>query len=169
MNFEEEYQDVLQNIEFGIISVYRQDSSLLDYDVMDALEALIRHYAAEQSGRNPPAPRLTERAQRVFEAARSMCEFRLGRQNLSGEEAASDDGGEQDSKEGGRRKSWMDRFRLMGGALRRTDPNPPNLDLEPLTVEEIIKCLKRIQTSVRRWNKQGGRQGYLKFVSEFLP
>jgi hypothetical protein len=36
------------------------------------------------------------------------------------------------------------------------------------TVEEIVACLKRIQKSVRRWTKEGGRQGYLRFVGQYL-
>ena len=41
-------------------------------------------------------------------------------------------------------------------------------DMIPRTVDEIIACLKRIQKSIRRWNKVGGRQGYLSFISEFV-
>lgn len=166
MNFEEEYEAVLQNIEFGIISVYRQDRSLLDYDVMDALEALIRHYAAEQSGRTPPTPRLHERAQRVFEAARSMCELRLGRQNLETDESASETAGEENRDVSRFGKSLKGRFGLARTGQRKQDQG--GMGIEPIPLEEIIKCLKRIQTSVRRWNKQGGRQGYLNFVSEFI-
>jgi hypothetical protein len=40
--------------------------------------------------------------------------------------------------------------------------------MTPKTVDEIITCLKRIQKSIRRWNKEGGRQGYLNFISEFV-
>ena len=29
-------------------------------------------------------------------------------------------------------------------------------------------CLKRIRKSVQRWNKEGGRQGYLTFVGRFV-
>ncbi|HEX6750754.1 MAG TPA: hypothetical protein VF092_25935 [Longimicrobium sp.] len=36
------------------------------------------------------------------------------------------------------------------------------------TAEEIVSCLKRIQKSVRRWTKEGGRQGYLRFVSQYV-
>ena len=36
------------------------------------------------------------------------------------------------------------------------------------TVEEIVACLKRIQKSVRRWTREGGRQGYLRFVGQYL-
>jgi len=35
---------------------------------------------------------------------------------------------------------------------------------EPISVDEIMDCLKRIGKSVDLWNKQGGRQGYLYFI-----
>jgi hypothetical protein len=35
-------------------------------------------------------------------------------------------------------------------------------------VDVIIACLKRIRKSVEKWNKQGGRQGYLTFVEQFV-
>ena len=76
---EEDNLDVLQNIEFGIIQVYRADKSLLDYDVKDALDALVRHYHAEEEQRRPPFMRLGERAQRVFSSVQPVCEWRLGR------------------------------------------------------------------------------------------
>ena len=37
MSIEEEHLDVLQNIEFAIISLYRLEPSLLDYDVQNAV------------------------------------------------------------------------------------------------------------------------------------
>lgn len=37
------------------------------------------------------------------------------------------------------------------------------------TTDEIIACLKRVRKSAQRWTKRGGRQGYLTFVSRFLP
>jgi hypothetical protein len=33
---------------------------------------------------------------------------------------------------------------------------------------EITDCLKRIQSSIKLWNKQG-RQGYLKYIAQFFP
>jgi hypothetical protein len=71
--------DLLQNIEFGIIQVYRADKSLLDLDVKDALDALVRHYRAEEGQRTPPAMRLGDRARRVFSSVQAVCEWRLGR------------------------------------------------------------------------------------------
>jgi hypothetical protein len=44
---------------------------------------------------------------------------------------------------------------------------PANV-VKPLDPEEIIACLKRLQRSVKLWTKQGGRQGYLNYVSSFI-
>ncbi len=38
----------------------------------------------------------------------------------------------------------------------------------PITVEEIVACLKRLRLSLKRWTKQGGRQGYLNFLSDYI-
>lgn len=46
--------------------------------------------------------------------------------------------------------------------------NPVETDIPPITLDEIIACLKRIQLSVKRWHKQGGRRGYLEFVSQYV-
>lgn len=85
MKVEEKLTDVAQNIELGIIVVYRADPTLLDCDVLDAVHALIRHYEAEEQGRLPSPPRLAERVQRVFDSAKSMCDWRLGRREFPGE------------------------------------------------------------------------------------
>src|SRR5438309_6032686 len=79
MEFEEEHLDLLQNIEFAVITEYRADTTLMDVDVRDAMEALARHYQAEELQRTPPASRLASRAQKVFDSVRSVCESRLGR------------------------------------------------------------------------------------------
>ena len=133
MKVEDEYLDVLQNIEFGIINVYQKDSSLLDYDVLDALEALTRYYRAEEGHRSPPSLRLSEKAQKVFDAVKTMCEWRLGREKFVNKSGKEED-----------------------------------LGPEPLTLSEIQMCLKRIHKSVQKWNKGGGRRGYLNFVSQLI-
>lgn len=130
MSFEEEYEDILQNIEFAIIQEYQQDPKLLDYDVADALEALIRAYRAEAGGRTPTELRLEGKPRLVLDAVRAICEWRLGRS-------------ESDA-----------------GSLPRVT--------KPISVSEIVDCLKRIEKSVHRWNKQNGRQGYLNFVSKYI-
>src|SRR6266566_8166608 len=81
-NVEEEYLDVLQNIEFGIIQAARADTTLIDVDVLDAVEALVRHYGAAENGRRTPDHRLAEKPARVFAAVKNMCEWRLGRRKF---------------------------------------------------------------------------------------
>ena len=40
---------------------------------------------------------------------------------------------------------------------------------EPVPVVEIVSCLKRVRKSINRWSREAGRQGYLTFVSQFIP
>lgn len=132
-DFEEEYMDVLQNIEAAIVSVYHRESELVDFEVERALNALLVEYRAQQRDRPVPQPTLSDLGQRVYEQVKWMCEWRLGRADLDGQN----------------RDSRM--------------PQPP-----PLTLDEIIACLKRIRKSVQKWNKRGGQQGYLQFIDQFV-
>ena len=86
MRFEEEYEDVLQNIESGIVNVYHANDALTDYEVTTAVEALIRDYTAEARGRPPTTRALTSLAKEVHESVKAMCEWRLGRIPLQTEE-----------------------------------------------------------------------------------
>jgi hypothetical protein len=128
--FGEKNLDVLQNIEFSIIEVYRAERSLLDVDVKDAIDALVRHYHAEEEARTPPSTKLGDRAQRVFLPVQRMCEWRLGRSPFPGETVETESG---------------------------------------MPVSELVKSLREIQKSIPRWSRQGGRKGYLEFVSQYLP
>jgi len=132
--FEERYQDVLQNIEFGITQVYRNHSEMTDWEALAAIEALLRAYRAEARGRQTAPPSLDPLADKVYDLVKMMCEWRLGR-----EMPFSSEGGE-----------------------------PVGFSMEPITLDEIIVCLKRVRKSINRWNRRGGRQGYLTFVSQFV-
>ena len=90
--FGETHLDVLQNIEFAIVEVYRADRSLLDADVNDAFNALVRRYHAEEAERTPPTVTLGERAQRVFLSVQKVCEWRLGRASFLGETPTPESG-----------------------------------------------------------------------------
>jgi hypothetical protein len=35
-------------------------------------------------------------------------------------------------------------------------------------LDDVRSCLSEIRKSVDKWNKRGGPQGYLKFVSEYV-
>jgi hypothetical protein len=126
--FEDEYLDVLQNIEMAIVSLYREHDDLLDYDVDKVLNLLWTEYRNEKQGKTIPTPRLSENAQRVYDRVKDMCEFRLGRSSTI------------------KTKGWF-----------KGKPTP-------LSVDEVMDCLKRIRKSVALWNKEGGRQGYLYFI-----
>lgn len=36
-------------------------------------------------------------------------------------------------------------------------------------IEAISACLKRIKKPVQYWNKEGGRLGYLTYISRYVP
>ena len=127
---EDQYMDVLQNIETAISDTYRDRPDLTDYDVMRVLEALVDDYRGEKIGRPPRPVNLSDRERLLADTMRPMCEWRLGR----GPRAAEPD-----------------------------VPQPP-----PITPDEIILCLKRLLKSVKFWNKDGGRQGYLSFISQYV-
>ena len=130
---EDQYLDVLQNIESGIVATYREHAEMSDYEVMRMLEALIDRYAAEKIGRPPRDFGLSEVERLLLDAVRRRCEWRLGR--------------------GG----------VPGGLAPSVGMAP-----EPKTVDEIILCLKRVLKSAKRWHKDGGRQGYLRFVIQYV-
>src|ERR1035437_8120259 len=59
MRVEDEYLDVLQNLEWAIVNEFRQDRSILDLDARDEVNALVRHYEADavpRLGRGDEAP-----------------------------------------------------------------------------------------------------------------
>jgi len=82
----EQYYDLLQNIEYAILSAYEAERTLLDFDVIDALDGLVRRYAAEEQNRTPPKLRLSPRASQVYSSADHMCEWRLGRASLNADD-----------------------------------------------------------------------------------
>ncbi|GER79670.1 MAG: hypothetical protein M5U11_14870 [Anaerolineales bacterium] len=82
---EEEYLDVLQNIEWAILSVYRENPQLFDYDVDKALNALWMGYRSEQIGKAKPPPAFNELQDLLYERVRAICEWRLGRNPMQKE------------------------------------------------------------------------------------
>lgn len=130
MTFEDENLDVLQNLEFAIISVYREQPDLRDAVVLRAIEALIDNYRAESRSQPPKPVKLPETEALILARVQEFCELRLGRGGL-----------------GMAPESWP---------------------AQDKTVEDIVACLRRIRKSVERWNKRGGQQGSVTFVSHFI-
>lgn len=132
--FEKRYEDVLQNIEFGIVQVYRNHPEMTDWEALTAIEALLRTYRAEAKGRQAPPPSLDPLAEEVYDLVETMCEWRLGRET----------------------------------PFMHKDGEPVEFPMEPITLDELMACLKRVRKSINRWRRQGDRQGYLTFVSQFI-
>jgi hypothetical protein len=86
MNVEEDHLDILQNIEFAIISVYKDEPLLMDFDVENVVNALIMHCQAQAQKRDTRLPNLNERARQVYELVETMCEWRLGNDAFVSEE-----------------------------------------------------------------------------------
>lgn len=79
MAIEDDYLDVLQNIEFSIVTIYRAKRQLTDHEVRSAIETLLRDYNAESRGKPSTTITLTGLTRDVFAAVKDMCDLRLGR------------------------------------------------------------------------------------------
>ena len=85
MTFEEDYEDILQNLEAAIIFFWEDHPDLVDAEVETALDWLIRLYNAEIQGRSFSRP-LRGISRQVADSVQEMCEIRLGRSQLEDEE-----------------------------------------------------------------------------------
>ena len=82
MTFEADYEDVLQNIELGIVQVYRQHPDMVDWDALTGLDALIQFYNAEARGKPAELRNLSGLSSEVAQSVKAMCEWRLSRNPL---------------------------------------------------------------------------------------
>lgn len=58
---------------------------MTDWDALQAMNGLIRVYQAEARGKPQPELKLTSLHQEIFDGVQSICEWRLGRAQLSDE------------------------------------------------------------------------------------
>ena len=79
MNSEPKNLDVLQNLEFAVIEVWRAHREMTDHVAARGYEAAFEHYRAESRGHPPKPCELAGLDREVFDAVTAMCEFRLGR------------------------------------------------------------------------------------------
>ncbi len=133
----DEYFDVLQNIEFAIHQTFVQHPELLDYQVNKVLEGLERTIKASQSGRTPPTLRFTPLEQPLYDAVKSICDWRSGQVS--------------------------ERPAVLSSPLMAQDT------INPITADEIIICLKRVQKSIKLWTTESGMRGYLNYIDQFFP
>jgi hypothetical protein len=86
MEFEEQYQAVLQNLEFGMTTCYDRNQKMNDHAALFVIEQLIKVYNAETQGRAYAPSGLQQHEQEAFDSVKAMCEFNLGRQGLVGDQ-----------------------------------------------------------------------------------
>jgi len=79
MKWQEENLDVLQNLEFAIVEVWRENPEMTDHVALRAYEAARQFYRAQLRGQSPKPPSLTGLDAIAYAGLQSMCEFRLGR------------------------------------------------------------------------------------------
>lgn len=75
----DENLDVLQNLEFAVVEIWRAHPEMTDYCAESAYEAAFQYYRAEARGQTPKPTALSGLDATVFESIKAMCEFRLGR------------------------------------------------------------------------------------------
>ena len=79
MKWTEDKLDILQNLEFSVVEIWRAHPVMLDYSALRAYEAAFQIYRAELRGHTPKPTGLTGLDEKVFVSLHGMCEFRLGR------------------------------------------------------------------------------------------
>lgn len=84
MKVEEAYEDVLQNIEFAVVALFKRQPAMTDYAVLRTYEALVQTYSAEAQGRTVLLPAAEGIEAELLQAVRQMCEWRLGRTTMPG-------------------------------------------------------------------------------------
>lgn len=51
----------------------------------------------------------------------------------------------------------------LGRSANSDTPKP-----KPIPVEDLVACLRKLHKSVDFWTKEGGRQGYLRYIQNFV-
>jgi hypothetical protein len=125
-DIEENYFDVLQNIEMMVVSSYDKLPQMQDSNVLTVYDALGDFYIAQKIGRPPRNFNLSPNEEEVFDSLKEVCDWRLG--------------------------------------LKKTY-NKIKLDKRAaLSIDELLVCIKRLKKSLKFWNKETGRKGYLDFI-----
>ena len=83
MDVTRDFTDILQNIEFVIVTYCREHPDLKDVDVILATERLVGLYTREKK-KLPMLPvNLPEKVLALFEAMKEICESRLTRESVN--------------------------------------------------------------------------------------
>ena len=134
MRVEEEFENVMLNIEMQIISVSNQDSKLTDWQVDKVFSAFLSKYKALSNGREVKEVTFNSPEKDLYLLIEGACDFFTG-----------------DSEE------WGDGHFII------------ELDAEKVSYENMVAIFKRLRKSLNTWTKRGGSQGYIYYISQFIP
>jgi hypothetical protein len=82
-DFFRQFGDVMQNIEFAAVEIYRAHPELTDVNVDRVYEYLQRTYQNELKNKPAPKANFSTLEQQLLQNVREMCEWRLGRAEFS--------------------------------------------------------------------------------------
>lgn len=77
-DFEERHLNLLRNIEFAVVRVFRRHPEMTDWDVLKVYESLIKLYRAEATNYPTPVFSLNPLTQELFDFVKSMGERKGG-------------------------------------------------------------------------------------------
>ena len=77
MALEDRHPDILQNIEFAIVAVYRENPDVRDADVIQALEVLTKYFRQKSRGSDPDLPtHLSSQVEDIFASVLDVLSIR---------------------------------------------------------------------------------------------
>ncbi|MCU7490793.1 MAG: hypothetical protein ACM3UR_15970 [Bacteroidota bacterium] len=68
---------MLRKIEAAVIAVFKQNPWMVDYTVINALEAAIKHYRTEQYDTRESITELSQSEEAVYKGIRSVCDLQV--------------------------------------------------------------------------------------------
>ena len=88
MTPKDEDLDILQNLEFIVVRVWKKHPEMTDHVAARAYEAAFERYRAEARGHLVKPVSLTGLDREAYDAVTAICEYRLGRGSPEGETLA---------------------------------------------------------------------------------
>ena len=134
MRVEEEFENVMMNIEMQVVDIARQNPKMTDWDVEKVYNALLKKYRAILKGRDVKEVSLGAPSDDLYFQVESVCDWLTG-----------------------------------DAGFQNKDGDDVELGLEKVSHEDMVACLKRLRKSLKMWTKEGGRAGYINYISEFIP
>lgn len=142
MALDEHFVFILQDIEEIVLKYFRKNPEMTDYSVQRVYDALAAHYKADVTGRTPKTPDLDGLESRVFKSLLNRCERIIGRRQTARDLKAASEADQYD--------------------------DPDDVDRPGIDSAAILACANRLRKIVSSRTKSHGRQGYVKYLDEFI-